>query len=173
MGTIFFAGVYGVGKSSVIRTLSRIKKIPYYSASEIISQKSGEAYNTNKAVSDINFNQDILISSVSSILKNSKKVLLAGHFCILSSCNKVQRIPNYVYDQLALETIILLEAPTDVIVSNIYARDHSIYNYDTISSLQRSEREYAIEIADQLSCNFLIYNMTYSSKDIISLAKYL
>ena len=61
-GIYFFAGIYGVGKSTLCQKLSQITSIPFYSAGDLISEINGEIYGASKAVKDKNKNQDILIS---------------------------------------------------------------------------------------------------------------
>ena len=44
MGTIFIAGSYGVGKSTLCDNLSRVSGVPAYSAGDLISCINGEQY---------------------------------------------------------------------------------------------------------------------------------
>ena len=44
MGTIFVAGTYGVGKSTLCNKLSTALKIPDFSAGDLISAVNGETY---------------------------------------------------------------------------------------------------------------------------------
>ena len=84
MGTVFLAGVYGVGKSTLAQKVSEKAGIPFYSAGDLISEKNGEKYGANKIVVDKNRNQDILVECVSEILQRESRILLAGHFCIVN-----------------------------------------------------------------------------------------
>ncbi len=59
MGTIFVAGTYGVGKSTLCSKLSTALKIPDFSAGDLISAVNGETYGANKAVRDKDANQNI------------------------------------------------------------------------------------------------------------------
>ena len=82
MGTIFVAGAYGVGKSTLCEALSLALNVPAYSAGDLISQVNGEVYGVNKAVKDKINNQEILVNEVDRKLKKYPTILLAGHFCI-------------------------------------------------------------------------------------------
>lgn len=64
MGTIFIAGSYGVGKSTLCDNLSRVSGVPAYSAGDLISCINGEQYGANKVVQDKEANQDILVIEV-------------------------------------------------------------------------------------------------------------
>ena len=50
MGTIFVAGSYGVGKSTLCNAMSKVLTIPTYSAGDLISNINGEKYGENKTV---------------------------------------------------------------------------------------------------------------------------
>ena len=69
MGTIFIAGSYGVGKSTLCEMLSSILRIPAYSAGDLISNVNGEIYGANKAVKNKDKNQDILAIEVKKKLQ--------------------------------------------------------------------------------------------------------
>lgn len=60
MGTIFVAGSYGVGKSTLCNVLSKALDIPTFSAGDLIGNINGEQYGANKAVKNKDVNQDIL-----------------------------------------------------------------------------------------------------------------
>lgn len=91
MPTIFLAGVYGVGKSTLAEKLSSSSGIPCFSAGDLISKVNGEKYGSNKVVVDKNKNQDILAACVSEILQKSEAIILAGHFCIVNREGKVKK----------------------------------------------------------------------------------
>ena len=100
MGTIFVAGAYGVGKSTLCNSLSNRLGIPAFSASDLISRINGEHYEKSKAVHNKYDNQDILITEVSKILQDHQAILLAGHFCIFDRANNVDVLPKYVFHRL-------------------------------------------------------------------------
>ncbi len=66
MGTIFVAGSYGVGKSTLCNDLSNVLGVPAYSADDLISNVNDEKYGANKAVQNKDQNQDILAIEVKS-----------------------------------------------------------------------------------------------------------
>ena len=84
MGTIFIAGTYGVGKSTLCDSLSKKLDIPAFSSGDLISNVNGEKYGANKFVKNKSANQDILEVEVKKLLKQFPKILLAGHFCIFN-----------------------------------------------------------------------------------------
>ena len=75
MGTIFIAGVYGVGKSTLVQKLASRINTPCFSSSTIISAVNGEQYGRNKAVKDKYKNQEILVARVSELLKELEQII--------------------------------------------------------------------------------------------------
>lgn len=139
MGTIFVAGAYGVGKSTMCELLSARLCVPTYSAGDLISRINGELYGTNKAVQDKNKNQEILTHEVKRCLKQHPTILLAGHFCIFDKHNNVEVLPENVFESLCLECILLLEADKAAIskrgcVCYIYLQHISFYESCRLSS---------------------------------------
>lgn len=116
MGTIFVAGTYGVGKSTLCTKLAKLLEIPNFSAGDLISAVNGESYGANKVVGNKDVNQNILALQVKQLLKVNPKIILAGHFCIFDANGNVDYLPNSVFHDLEIEIILLLEAPISKIV---------------------------------------------------------
>ena len=102
MGTIFVAGTYGVGKSTLCNKLSTALKIPDFSAGDLISAVNGETYGANKVVRDKDANQNILASQVKQLLKSTPSIILAGHFCIFDINGNVDTLPSRVFYDLEI-----------------------------------------------------------------------
>lgn len=166
MSTIFVAGSYGVGKSTLCENLSRKMAIPFYSAGDIISKVNGETYGANKVVSDKVANQDILSGEINKILKVSPHILLAGHFCIFNKLNQVEYLPAAVFSDLHIETILLLEADSERIVKNLGMRDGKEYATQEIQKLIAAENAYAQEISKKISCPLRVYHMQFNEHDV-------
>lgn len=173
MGTIFVAGTYGVGKSTLCNKLSAALKIPDYSASDLISAVNGETYGANKAVKDKAANQNILTSQVKQLLKSTSSIILAGHFCIFDVNGNVDTLPSSVFDDLEIETILLLEASTSQIINNLSMRDKKDYSESQILLLQKAEYEKAHEIANIINCNLYVHHMNFDETDITSCLSYI
>lgn len=169
MATIFLAGVYGVGKSTLGEKLSNQANIPYYSAGDLISKVNGEKYGANKLVVDKGKNQEILAECVAEILKKTGTIMLAGHFCIVNSQGWAERLPQNVYDQLHLQKIILLEADPHTVMTHLSGRDGKEYPLELIKNLIKQERQAAHETANRLNCPLIIHQMYYSEADITKL----
>lgn len=126
MGTIFVAGSYGVGKSTLCNVLSKALDIPTFSAGDLIGNINGEQYGANKAVKNKDVNQDILGIEVKKKLEQYPTILLAGHFCLFDKSNCVEKLPNGIFEKISIEQILLLEADPVRISTNLSIRDKKI-----------------------------------------------
>ena len=59
----------------------------------------------------------------------------------------------------------MLEANIQTVISNLISRDGKNYTLESISKLIKKEREQCKRIAEQLSCPFNIYQMTFTEQD--------
>ena len=173
MGTIFVAGTYGVGKSTLCNKLSTALKIPDFSAGDLISAVNGETYGANKAVRDKDANQNILASQVKQLLRSTPSIILAGYFCIFDINGNVDTLPSSVFYDLEIETILLLEASSSQIIKNLSVRDKKEYSESQILLLQKAEHEKAHEIATSINCNLYVHHMLFDETDIMSCLSYI
>lgn len=164
--TIFVAGVYGTGKSTICSALSERLHIPAFSAGDLISATNGEQYGANKAVVDKTNNQVLLAERVQELNSKNMKIILAGHFCIFNAHNGVEILPESVYSALNISQIVLLEADVHDIVSNLRRRDGKDYSEKSITALIEKEREQSDRISKQLKCSYYIYKMTFTDRDL-------
>ena len=166
MSTIFLAGIYGVGKSTLAEKISVTTGIPYFSAGDLISEVNGEKYGDNKFVADKEKNQDILADCVSKILQTRKSIILAGHFCIVNKQGKVDRLPDQVFTNLQISKIILLESIPSIIMEHLSARDGKNYSLELLKDLSFQERECAKTVSNFLQCPLIIHQMRYTEEAI-------
>ena len=163
---IFIAGAYGVGKSTLGNKISNSLNIPFYSAGDLISEINKETYGANKAVRDKHDNQNILINAVESKLSNEPSIILAGHFCIFNKDNEVEHIPEFVFQQIYLSQIVLLEAETEIICENLRKRDDKEYSKELINKLIKLEHDSAEKIANKLNIPLIIHKMQFNQSDL-------
>ena len=168
-GVIFIAGVYGVGKSTLCKNLESVVKIPSFSAGDLISEINGEFYGKNKVVKDKYNNQNILIIAVKNKLIQTPKILLAGHFCILNTKNEVEILPEFVYKEMPLSKIVLLEADVRRICENIQNRDNKAYPQKLLNDMTEKERRQAIKISSDLNIPLIIHHMNFDQTDVNAL----
>lgn len=165
-GIIFVAGTYGVGKSTLCDKLSKKLNIPSYSSGDLISEINGEIYGANKVVKDKTANQNILISAVKGKLSLNPVFMLAGHFCIFNKSGEVELLPEFVYKEMPISKLILLETEIDTIINNIRSRDNKLYSLDAIKSLILTERKQAEIISEQLNLPLHVHKMNFDQTDV-------
>ena len=165
-GVIFVAGTYGVGKSTLCDKISEKLNIPSFSAGDLISEINGETYGKNKVVKDKNENQTILISAVKKKLLLHSSFILAGHFSIFNKKHEVETLPEFVYKEISISKIILLEADVKRVRDNIRDRDKKSYSLDSLQALALSERKQAENISAQLDIPLYTLKMEFSQCDV-------
>ena len=173
MGTLFFGGIYGVGKSTLCEALSHRQGIPFFSAGDLISQVNGEVYGANKVVADKARNQDILTVQIDRLLEQHNRILLAGHFCIVSKKGEVDCLPRDTFNNLHIDKIILLEAEERKIMDHLQTRDSKRYSPELVSALMKTEREMAYAVSAELNCPIVTHCMTYTPADISTIEQVL
>nr|MBP3725269.1 AAA family ATPase [Campylobacter sp.] len=174
----FISGIYGVGKTTLIQTMSKTYFYESFSASDIISNCNGENYEFNKQVTNKYLNQDILVNVVNNkLLPNAKNnILLAGHFCIIGNTAPIgiEKLPMYVYENLNINKIVVLTANPHRILQNLAKRNKQThYDEKFISLFQDTEVKFATTIAKKLGVDCLVYNMQYNNNDIINIRNFL
>ena len=172
-GTIFIAGAYGAGKSTLCSKLTDKFGIPFFSAGDLISDQNGERYGANKAVDDKDNNQVILARRVQELTERHSKFLLAGHFCIFNTKHQVELLPESVFPKLNIMQIILLETSSRQIAEHLRFRDSKGYSQSAIDELILKERVQAIKISKELNCSLTVYQMTFSDVDVENIGKFI
>lgn len=170
-GIIFFAGIFGVGKSTLSSKISKTISLPEYSASELISMSNNEEYGKNKFVSDVKKNQVILAENSKKILQEKGDFLMSGHFCIFNSDYSINILPTTFFDQTQIKTIILLIADIDRIIQNLNTRDSISYKKSDLTILQEEEIKQARKISELRKIPLHIYKMEYSDNDASNVIK--
>ena len=107
-----------------------------------------------------------MIDAVNKIIINSPKLILAGHFCIFNSTNGVEILPDFVYREIHLSKIILLEANADIIIDNLQSRDNKKYSLKEIKILSDTENLQAKKIAKELNIPLVTHKMKFDESDV-------
>ena len=171
--TIFVAGVYGVGKDYLCDTISETTGIKKFSASQLISNINKENYAENKDVKDKKMNQVILREEVHKLLQRYKTIILTGHMCILDKHMNIEVLPQDVYANLEITSMVLLKNKPNIIVQNLIKRDGKEYNEELIDKFQRKEEELFIKVAKDIKAKSLIIDLLYDDSDLERFQKFL
>lgn len=166
MGVYFFAGVYGVGKTTVCTQISKQLNIPLYNASDLITEKNNESYSKRKYVSDATKNQQILIDAIKIRLNQNAKILLTGHFTIFDKDFKAKELPAFVFDKIPFEKIILLSADIKSIRNNLEVRGDQNFGIQNIASLLELEKNACITYCKNKTIPLYIHEMDYLNDEV-------
>lgn len=118
-----------------------------YSASKLIEWYQPSTDSGYKRVSNVNSNQDLLIMAINEIQNsNQKHLILDGHLCIFNAEGQVERIPQYFFEQIQIEGIVLLQDAPQKICNRIKKRDATEISIYDIERMQNEEKKYAREL---------------------------
>ncbi len=169
----FFAGVYGVGKTTICNEVTSRTGIPSYSASDLISSQISENYGAQKSVTNKEKNQYALIAAINKMPPKEEKILLAGHFCIFNKQNEVEILPEFIFPLLGIKKIFLLITDADTIIKNLYNRDKVAYGIEAINEIMSHERSLAEKTSEKLQCKLYIHHMKFDGTDADNITKFL
>lgn len=153
---IFVSGIHGVGKTFFCNMAKEKLNIQSYSASQLIAVKRKRSFSERKLVSDIDDNQDLLLTAVEELRRTSEEFILDGHFCLLNEEGDITRIPLDTFVLLKLDVIILLTENPEIIAERRRQRDNVQQSVLKIKAFQEAEKLYAEEIAEQLNIPLVI-----------------
>lgn len=143
----FVGGIHGAGKGKTCADLSKNLGLEYLSASELINWLQLSPEKGNKNVSDIPATQELLVSSLKSILSPKKKYILDGHFCLFNHRGDIQNIAPKVFQTIAPIAILVITCEPAVIQKRLVERDNKMYRLSSLHRMQRNEIEHGQLIA--------------------------
>lgn len=151
-GTIFIAGIHGVGKSTLCKKIENQLSIKHLTASQIIKKyKKASQETSTKYVSNIPTNQSILSEGLKNEIIGQKVVLLDGHFVLLNAEGILSVIDTSTFERLFLSVIITIIDDPIEISKRLFLRDNIYYEVDLLSKMQTAELQQADEIALNLN----------------------
>lgn len=152
---IFIGGIHGAGKGTVCRSICSAHNFTHLSASDLLKWQEVSADEKNKKVADIQNTQDRLIVGLNAAIKEGEQYLLDGHFCLLNSSGKPEKVPTETFIQIAPVAIVVVIDAVQLIIDRLDQRDRKRYEFETLNQLQLLEVQYAKEIASMLSVPFI------------------
>ena len=164
---IFVAGVHGAGKGTLCNTVCSILEASTFSCSSLIKQYSSYVED-GKAVSSVDRNQEALILALEDL--PNEKILLDGHFCLISSQGGVFELPYDVFDAIDAKAVILVTCDEKTIRQRLSSRDGNVLSLKVITELQNKERIRALDYCQKN--NLPLYEF-YSGGDDTELLNWL
>lgn len=152
---LFFGGIHGVGKGTICKKLAPIIQVEHITASDILKWSEIVDKDSEKRVQDIDFTQNRLVKNLQQILQQStSSYILDGHFCLFNGHGEVEKVSTEVFVKINPRMMALAISPVEVIQNRLHKRDSEKYSLDLLHTMQNSEREHGMELADQLSIPF-------------------
>ena len=99
-------------------------------------------------------------------LETYSSFLLAGHFCIFNKSCDIELLPEFVYKEMPISKILLLETTVQRVIDNIKERDSKTYSVEAIQSLISAERAQAEKISTEFKIPLYIHEMQFTQNDI-------
>lgn len=165
---ILLSGVHGVGKGYFIdNVLTKIFMGRICTASELIEKYAPATDAGYKRVSDVAYNQNVLIQAIKNELADSKeRLLLDGHMCIINSKDDVERIPISFFNETDVDYIILIQDDSSKIIERLNKRDGKTIPLALIEKVQLEEREYAQYLLEEFDIEYKILNPDCNEEDL-------
>jgi len=145
---IFIGGIHCAGKSVFSSRLVTRFDVQHVTASALIKQRV--ALKNDKSVTNVQHNQDVLIEAVEELPRTSSTVLLDGHYCLINKNYQIEKVPLETFKQLNPKGLIVVCDRPDIIRQRLHERDGTEKSEKAIAEFQRSEKEWASEIAREL-----------------------
>ncbi len=166
----FVCGIHGSGKTTFCKKLSTATDLPTFSSSDLIRERKKDiSFNKNKRTSDIENNQNLLISAILEKLECYPKVLLDGHMTLLNNVGEITPIDFTVFSKMYISKIFLIAPPIEIIQNRIYSRDNACQSIENISLHMKKEEEHTYYVASQLGVS--VYLLQGKDGDIESATK--
>jgi adenylate kinase len=139
---IFIGGIHGVGKGTICKKISVSKKITHLSASKVLKWNEIST-KENKLVNSLDETQSRLIKGLDALIQNTNTYLLDGHYCLLNSKNKPEKVPEKTFEIIDPIVMAIVIEGTEVIYERLKQRDGTKYSLSLLDEMQEMEIGYA------------------------------
>jgi adenylate kinase len=150
----FIGGIHGVGKGTICKKIISLHKFIHLSSSEVLKWEEISSLK-NKKVKDFKLSQNRLLYNLNQIIDPSKKYLLDGHFCLLNSENKPEKINRETFIELNPKVFIIVVDDIELIKDRLEKRDNKSYDIEILRELQDLELKYSMSLSKELNIPIL------------------
>lgn len=149
--TLFVAGVHAVGKTYLLQPVCEQLGYRHATASQLIREQRGQPnWTVSRQVDSVDENQQALLAAVDRLRAEGQTLVLDGHFVLRVGVNQHQAIDADVFAKLQLKSVLLLEAPPDVVAERLAQRGDDTWTIDEIATFAALEHAHA-----QALCQYL------------------
>lgn len=158
--TLFVAGVHAVGKTYLLKPVCEQLGLMHATASQLIREQKGQAnWTATRQVDDVDENQKALVAAVQTLNAEGQQLVLDGHFVLRKSAGVHGPIGLPTFSQLQIKSVVLLEAPSEVVLSRLTQRGDPTWTLTEVEAFAHLEAAHAISICEQLSIPMTRLNM--------------
>ncbi|MGD0991748.1 MAG: ATP-binding protein [Gemmatimonadales bacterium] len=159
MSIVFVGGTHGSGKSTLCARLSSSLGVRHITASALISFLPDSTDPTQKAVADIDANQDRIIRALDKLRQTSNTlIILDGHFCLLSTDGRIVPVAVATFARVDPIALILVEAEAHLVSRRLKQRTKQPLDVSVIERLGAAERAQAETVSSALGKPLLLWN---------------
>ena len=153
---IFVGGIHGVGKSTICETAAAQLGITHLIAGHLIREAKQIPVEAGKGVASVSANQDVLVEALSRKVLSGHPYLMDGHFALLTSAGRVERVPLSTFQSIApLAAVVIVDDPA-AIANRLASRDGKHYDISALESLQAEEEANARFVCSELGISLVI-----------------
>ncbi|QDD62697.1 AAA family ATPase [Herbaspirillum seropedicae] len=150
--TLFVGGVHAVGKTSALTLACKILGVRHATASQLIREYRGNVnWSDTRQVHSIDENQRALIAAIKHLEQDGKKLVVDGHFVLRKAPKIHEEIEIAVFQELGPRALILLEAPSQIILERLQGRNDQTWELSEVEEFAQAEAKHAVAVASALS----------------------
>ena len=141
---VFVAGIHGVGKTHLASRAAPAVGMVHTSASTLIGEERAlTTWSDDKRVIDVDANQRALAAAVQRYNEAGTRLLLDGHFVLLTAASELTRLEVDVFASLNLDAVVVIEADPQTVAQRIKARDQRRVDVAHLREFMKAERNQA------------------------------
>ena len=158
--TLFVAGVHAVGKTYLLQPVCEQLGYRHATASQLIREQRGQPnWTVSRQVDSVDENQQALVAAVDRLRAEGQTLVLDGHFVLRTGVNQHQAIDADVFAKLQLKSVLLLEAPPDVVAERLAQRGDDTWTIDEIATFAALEHAHAQAVCQHLGVPLVTLTM--------------
>ncbi|MDB1689881.1 ATP-binding protein [Enterococcus casseliflavus] len=159
MNYIFFAGVHGVGKTTLLEVVKEHTSIVSFQISDLIRLSGNNIPSSEKRTNEIDVNQQLWVRRLKQIdFPENLPIVLDGHFVLLDQDNSINELDFSFFQEVNLSKIILKKESPEIICQRLQIRDSTSWNIDFVREFQNREEKQVLKFAQNNNIPLFVYD---------------
>lgn len=104
----------------------------------------------DRVVADMDVNQARLVAGLQGRARNGYRILLDGHFCLITPSRSIARVPSSVFAKILPRRLLLIEADACQVEERLRRRGDTTTDRIFIEEFAAAERQHAISVSSEL-----------------------